>query len=82
MLKPLAVLAVLAVALAGCGSATHAEASYKVWENGCKTLQTFTQAEVVSTWGSGALSGEELRGAPAAINAECEAQHRKEGKTP
>jgi hypothetical protein len=27
----------------------HAEASYKVWENGCKTLQTFTQAEVVST---------------------------------
>jgi hypothetical protein len=82
MLKTLVALAVLAVALAGCGSPTHAEASYKVWENGCKTLQTFTQAEVVNTWGSAALSGEELRGAPAAIDAECEAQHRKEGKTP
>jgi hypothetical protein len=65
---------VIAVVTSGGG---HTEASYSVWENGCKTEQSFTQKEVISTWGQGAISGEELKGAPAAINAECAAQHQK-----
>ena len=69
-------VALVIAALAGGGS--HTEATYSVWENGCKTQQSFTQKEVISTWGQGAISGEELRGTPAAINAECTAQHEKE----
>jgi hypothetical protein len=80
-MKCLLLLGLSSLAIAGCGSTGTAEASYKVWENGCKTLQSFTAKEVRETWGSEALSGEELRGGPAAIDKECEAQHRKEGKT-
>jgi hypothetical protein len=76
----LTVAAVASAALAGCGSSTSADASFVVWENECKTQQTFTKAEVVSTWGASAVSGEELRGTPARISKECEAQRSKEGK--
>ncbi|HEY4452376.1 MAG TPA: hypothetical protein VGN13_12375 [Solirubrobacteraceae bacterium] len=63
---------IAALALAGCGSSSSpSEASYKVWQNGCKTLTTFTRAEVIQTWGSGAIVNGELRGGPAAINKEC-----------
>ena len=66
------------VIAAVAGGGTHTEATYIVWENGCKTEQSFTRKEVVSTWGQGAILGEELKGAPAAINAECAAQRQKE----
>jgi hypothetical protein len=76
-----ALLVSVALAVAGCGSSTQAEASYEVWENGCKTLQPFTAKEVRETWGSEALANGDLRGGPAAINHECEVQRRREGKT-
>ena len=79
-LKHGAIAVLVGLALAGCGSSSHAEASFLVWENGCKTQQTFTRAEVISTWGQSAVAGEELRGTPSSINTECEAQRKKEGK--
>jgi len=75
-----AVVALAIVALVGCGSGSgsSAEATFIVSENDCKTPTTFTKKEVIETWGQEAVSGEELKGTPAKINAECNA--RKEGK--
>jgi hypothetical protein len=70
------VIAIVIAAAAGSGG--HAEATYVVWQGGCATEQSFTQKEVINTWGPGAVSDEELKGAPAAIDAECAAKHAKE----
>lgn len=71
------VIAIVVAALAG-GSSGHAEATFVVWQNDCATEQSLTQKEVASTWGPGAVSGEELKGEPAAIDKECTARHTKE----
>lgn len=68
------------LALAGCGSSGTQEASFEVWQNGCTRLQSFTAKEVRETWGNEAISGEELRGGPAAIDKECTEQRKREGK--
>jgi hypothetical protein len=80
--------AVVLVALVAFAIATvtsgggHSEPTFEVWENNCRTLQSFTRSEVIGTWGQEALAHEALQTTPARIDRECEAQRRKEGKTP
>jgi hypothetical protein len=62
---------VVIVAVAAGSSSSSKEATFSVWQNGCKNLQSFTRKEVVETWGASAVSGEKLKGAPANIDEEC-----------
>lgn len=65
------VVLLICLVLAGCGSSGQSEPSYAIWQNSCKSLKTFTRAEVLETWGNGAIVNGELRDGPAAINKEC-----------
>ena len=71
-LAPVGLAVLVVLAAAGCGTSSS-EATFVVSENSCKTLKTFTRAEVIAMWGKSAVKGEELRGTPAAIDAECAA---------
>ncbi|HTC68983.1 MAG TPA: hypothetical protein VK662_05385 [Acidothermaceae bacterium] len=77
----LVVLVAFGVAAITSGG-SHPEPTFEVWENNCRTLQSFTRSEVLDTWGQEAIAHQTLQATPARINRGCEVQLRKEGKTP